>query len=165
VGDRVIGRARAAALLVAWTLALALGLRGVDRWIAGAPPPRDWLEAARLEEVPAAAGLPSPSYIPGHLAWPPRRILYRADRAAGSWIGVAERGGRDPVLWIGASRAAPPALGALAGCLGDRGRAACPAGWHTLSRALPDRRPLFVLTSLDAGEARRVLEGLELAHH
>ena len=79
MGDRVIGRVRRAALVVVWTFALALGLRGLDAWIAGAPPAREWAEAASLDDVPSAALLPGPAYIPGYLAWPPRRILYRVD--------------------------------------------------------------------------------------
>ncbi|HYU16629.1 MAG TPA: hypothetical protein VEL05_11175 [Candidatus Acidoferrum sp.] len=165
MGDRVTARLRAAVLVLAWTLLLGLAMRGLDRWIVGPPPAASWLVAARVQEVPRSAGLPAPAYLPERLAWPPERVLYRAD-GAGAWIGVAEPAGEEPVLWIGVSGGAPPeALGRLAGCLADPGRAVCPAGWRTLSRALPDGRPVFVLTSLDAREARRVLEGLSVGGH
>jgi hypothetical protein len=164
-----MARLRAAMLVAGWTLALGFGLRAVDRWIAGPSPRSGWVEAARAAEVPPAAGtMPMLTYLPDRLAWPPRRVLYRADGTAGAglWLELVERATGAPAAWIGvgagasAGDGAPAALAGLAGCAEISGPAACPAGWRGLSRELPGGRRARLITRLDAIDARRVLQGL-----
>jgi hypothetical protein len=157
VGDRVKRHLRPAAAVLLWTIALGATVRGVDRWLVAPPPTSDWVQAAELADVPIAA--PRPAYLPPRLVWPPRRIHYHV-RRGDVWIGI-DAGG-EPLLWIGTG-AAPLAMGAAAGCVGDPGGQTCAPGWRALSRALPDRRALVVVTSLEPFEARRVLEGLSLS--
>jgi hypothetical protein len=166
-------RLRAAALVTGWTLALGLGLRAADRFIAGPSPRSGWIEVARAADLPAAAGaMPTLTYLPDRLAWPPRRIVYRADGAAGAglWIELVERATGAPVAWIGVDTGAtaddaPAVLAGLVGCPDRSERAACLTGWRELSRELPGGRRARLVTRLDAIDARRILHGLSSAGH
>jgi hypothetical protein len=168
-----MSRLRAAALVTGWTVALGFGLRAADRFIAGPSPRSGWVEVARAADLPAAAGaMPTLTYLPDRLAWPPRRIVYRADGAAGAgvWIELVERATGAPVAWIGvdsgasADDGAPAVLAGLVGCP-DRSERACPPGWRELSRELPGGRRARLVTSLDAIDARRIMHGLSSAGH
>lgn len=157
------GRARRVVLAVAWTVALAFGLRQLDRTLTAAPPTARWQAAGDLAEIPTEAGqLALPSYLPGHLQWPPRTLRYRLGPRPGWWLGVHAIGGAAPVLWIGTGdEPLPPAIADEPRCVHSTPHARCDGDWRALSRQLADGQVVFVLTSLRPIEAARLLKGLQ----
>jgi len=157
VDDRVTPRPgvplRRLLAAAAWTVALGGLLAGVDRFALGPDPPRGWTAVATAEAVPEGAG-PAlvPAYLPEELAWPPAAVHYWAGGGRGWWIEVRSRSEGLPWLYVGSGDRPAPAAVPLA-----------PEGdpeWRRLSRQV-GTQVVVVVTRLPAGEALRVLDGLE----
>ena len=147
------------AALLGLTLVLGGGLVGVDRLVGGMLPPTGWVEADDVDAVPAIAGVVlAPDYMPAHLGWPPRRVLYRVADGRGVWLGLAADNDDSPRAWIGAWKGPPPVLGPASACLDDPPD--CPPGWRIVRGESDDGRKVRVLTAGDATEARRLLATL-----
>ncbi|PKN58462.1 MAG: hypothetical protein CVU56_05545 [Deltaproteobacteria bacterium HGW-Deltaproteobacteria-14] len=151
---------RRLALALIWTAALGAGLYAADRFLLGTRQ-TGWQLAAAIEDIPADAGLvPTPRFVPEHLGWPPRVILYRSGPVSGCWLGLAGPGDTEPQVWIGrGDDPLPDPVIPFAGCMASP-RRDCPAGWRTLSVAAGDR-PTFLLGTAPPGEMRRIMKGLE----
>lgn len=138
----------------AWTAALALGLLGLDRIVAGPRGPAGWRSAPRLADLPEPPWLPS--YLPPSLEWPAAQLLLHPE-PPGWWIRLDDADG--PAVWIGSSRVAAPAdLDDAATCLEGRDR--CPRGWRVWSKARDAGPPVHLLTRLPAKELRRMRKTL-----
>ena len=150
---------------VLWTLLLGALLLATDRLVLGPRPPRGWVAIARLEALPAEAGQPVvPPYLPETLVWPPGQIFYRTWPTPGWWLGLAERTGDPPQLWLGTGEAPPPApLAPLAACWREGRSGRCPAGWRALSTASARGLTLHLVGRLEPVELTRILEGLRTA--
>ena len=149
-------RWRRAAAALLWTVALGAVLLGIDRLAFGPPAARDWVQLARIDDLPAGNRPPFPAFLPDTWRWPPHRVWSRALPEPEWWLDIPPAPGRTSSLWLGSSLAPapPPATGAAAICLGPTRR--CPPGWSVLTNA----RGIVLVTDAPAAQASRILEGL-----